>query len=384
LRYGFDLVRARWKENSSAICRILIASDDLIITSEQQFAPLLRHRSLISDQLGIVFEQRLIEDALSLSTASASKYAAAIVKLDYRTPASEAIGKVSRLRSKLPPSAKVIYFDGDDDLCVQWTGLLEWVDLYVKKSVFSDQGEYRKRFVGKSNLTDYVARLNGRSFADNIHPHSGPVPESQLSKVVPGYSIALDDIIFDLFRNTSPASAEEKTVDVVCRASATPDNWIYPLRGTVGEALMPLVQGGYNVLLPGQRVTPEVYYQEMRSSRICVSPFGYGELCWRDFEAVLCGCLLVKPDVSHLRTEPDMFIPGETYVPVRWDFSDLSEVCARYLADDRSRNRIIARAYAVLSEYFRTFGFVDCFRGLLAQAGVPVLTSAPTLEEVNG
>jgi hypothetical protein len=373
------------RENSSAISRILIVSDDLIITSEQQFAPLLRHRALIGAQLGIVFEQRLIDDVLSLQTLGASKYAAAIVKLDYRTPAFEAIDKVARLRSKLPPSAKLIYFDGDDDVCVQWTGLLELVDLYVKKSVFSNPEQYRKRFVGKTNLTDYVAGVNGRSFADNIHPHSGPVPDSQLSKIVPGYSIALDDIIFDLYRNSSPASPAEKTVDVVCRASATPDNWIYPLRGTVGEALMPLVKAGYNVLLPGQRVTPDVYYQEMRSSRICVSPFGYGELCWRDFEAVLCGCLLVKPDVSHLRTEPDIFIPGETYVPIRWDFSDLAEVCARYLADGEARNRIAARAYQVLSDYYRRSGFLDCFRKLLAQAGVAAATGekAATLEEVN-
>jgi spore maturation protein CgeB len=148
---------------------------------------------------------------------------------------------------------------------------------------------------------------------------------------------------------------------------------------------MPLVKAGYNVLLPGQRVTPDVYYQEMRSSRICVSPFGYGELCWRDFEAVLCGCLLVKPDVSHLRTEPDIFIPGETYVPIRWDFSDLAEVCARYLADGEARNRIAARAYQVLSDYYRRSGFLDCFRKLLAQAGVAAATGekAATLEEVN-
>ena len=42
----------------------------------------------------------------------------------------------------------------------------------------------------------------------------------------------------------------------------------------------------------------------MRHSRICISPFGYGEICWRDFEAILCGCLVVKPDMSHVETNP--------------------------------------------------------------------------------
>jgi hypothetical protein len=128
-----------------------------------------------------------------------------------------------------------------------------------------------------------------------------------------------------------------------------------------------------------------VYYEELRSSRICVSPFGYGEICWRDFEAVLMGSLLVKPDMSHLRTEPDIFIPGETYVPVRWDFSDLEETCARYLEDREARERITARAYQVLSEYYLSCGFLKCFRKLLAQAGVDHLTEkgSTTLAEAN-
>jgi len=33
--------------------------------------------------------------------------------------------------------------------------------------------------------------------------------------------------------------------------------------------------------------------QALRSgSKICISPFGYGEICWRDFEAIIFGCLL--------------------------------------------------------------------------------------------
>ena len=31
-----------------------------------------------------------------------------------------------------------------------------------------------------------------------------------------------------------------------------------------------------------------------------MSPFGFGEICYRDFEAMLNGACLIKPDVSHL------------------------------------------------------------------------------------
>jgi hypothetical protein len=162
----------------------------------------------------------------------------------------------------------------------------------------------------------------------------------------------------------------------MCRAACDSSSWLYALRGNVGAALQPLARQGFKVVLPDRRVDQKAYYEEMRSSRICVSPFGYGELCWRDFESVLMGSLLVKPDMSHVRTEPNIFIPGETYVPVRWDFSDLAEVCERYLKDDEARNRITAQAYRVLSEYYSSFGFLKCFSKLLGQAGVQPFTEA--------
>jgi hypothetical protein len=161
---------------------------------------------------------------------------------------------------------------------------------------------------------------------------------------------------------------------VICRATCAPDDWLFSLRGNIGAALEPLARKGFKILAPDRRVDQKGYYEEMRSSRICVSPFGYGELCWRDFETILMGSLLVKPDMSHLRTEPNIFVPGETYVPVRWDYSDLADVCERYLADHEARNRIVAQAYRLLSEYYANFRFLKCFSRLLAQADIQPFT----------
>jgi hypothetical protein len=362
------------RAGSSAITRILIASDGLAFTSEQQFAPLLANRRRIADELGVVFDRQSIDDLLASSAPISSKYSAVFAKLSFLTPAQDALDKMARLRRKLAPGVKLVYFDGDDDLCVQWGQFLEFVDLYVKKHVFADTSFYRKEFVGKNNLTDYVAQVSGRSFADNPIPRSGTVPDQQVHKIFAAYNIGLDEKMTNLFRDTSPASQSEKTVDVMCRAACAPDNWLYSLRGTVGAALEPLTRQGFNVVLPDRRVDQKAYYEEMRSSKICISPFGYGELCWRDFETVLMGSLLVKPDMSHVRTEPNIFIPGETYVPVKWDYSDLAEVCARYLADDAARDRIANQAYRVLSDYYSNSGFLKCFSKLLAEAGIQPFT----------
>jgi hypothetical protein len=172
-----------------------------------------------------------------------------------------------------------------------------------------------------------------------------------------------------MFRDESLRPSPRKDFDIVCRAASQPESWIHPLRATVIDALSKLTKR-YRLLLPDQRVTQAQYNDEMRRSRICVSPFGYGEICWRDFEAIIFGCLLVKPDMSHLQTEPNIFIPGETYVPVKWDFSDLAETCSRYLADDSALNRITRRAHDVLANYYERHGLVDCFRRLLVRIDI--------------
>ena len=40
----------------------------------------------------------------------------------------------------------------------------------------------------------------------------------------------------------------------------------------------------------------------MKRSKIGLSPFGMGELCYRDLELIQHGCLLIKPDMSKVIT----------------------------------------------------------------------------------
>ena len=58
---------------------------------------------------------------------------------------------------------------------------------------------------------------------------------------------------------------------------------------------------------------------------ILISPFGWGEInVPRDYEVALSGSLLLKPDLSHLETWPNIF-NKDTVVQYKWDLSDLLE-----------------------------------------------------------
>ena len=72
-----------------------------------------------------------------------------------------------------------------------------------------------------------------------------------------------------------------------------------------------------------ERVSKIAYGRELRQSRVAMSPFGYSEINYKDFEVFLAGAVLLKPDMGHLDTWPDYYRPGETYVAHRWDLSDV-------------------------------------------------------------
>lgn len=367
LTYGAARARAgvRYKVSGGPAPRsFLLVTDNGNVTSEQQWAPLRRWRSKFRQELGLVFRWMDLAVAQQLSSAALSRWSVVGLKLSWQKTRVEAVAATRSLRERLDgTTTRLVYFDGDDDLCVQWPEVLKLCDLYVKKQVFADPSGYLVTYTGKCNLTDYVARTFGESFADNHIPASGLLQLPDLGKLFLDWNLALGDTIVDMDQRLRRAVPLAKDVDIVCRA-AIPQSWLRHLRQGVLGHLQTLART-YRVIAPDRAVTKSEYEAEMRRSRICVSPFGYGELCWRDFEAILCGCLLVKPDMSHVRTRPDLFEAGVTYVPVRWDYSDLAEVCARYLADENARRAIADRALVRLRAQLEPGWCVGVYRELM-------------------
>jgi len=75
----------------------------------------------------------------------------------------------------------------------------------------------------------------------------------------------------------------------------------------------------------GERVSIQEYYKRQFNSKIIIAPYGYGEMAPRDIEAILFGNILIKPDMSHIETAPDIFEDMKTYVACKHDYSDLPE-----------------------------------------------------------
>ena len=340
----------------------ILVCDGRVYTSEQQFAPIYRHARRIARETGLIVQSRSLERLIAGGPSALAPNSVVGLMLPYDMDPEDVVALIDRvIRPARHRGVRFVLFDGDDDLAVLWRDVLAAVDLCVKKHGYANRSQYEKPTTGKSNLTDYVARTAGWSFADNIIPSAGNVAQTDIGKIRIGWNIALDDKIVDLARDIPPLVVADRPVDILCRASVGPDIWTYPMRNGAVEAIGALA-GGVRVLAPTDRVSQAAYYREMLSAKMSLSPFGFGEICWRDFESILCGSVLVKPDMSHVDTAPDLFVPGETYVPVAWDYSDLAEKVAIYLGDDQRRRAMAERARSTLLSMLTPDWFMARFR----------------------
>ncbi|UJR87124.1 glycosyltransferase [Sandaracinus amylolyticus] len=375
LRYGFSIASTARRDGPSL--RALIVSDGVSPTSEEQLAPFYRSRAALESRFGLAFAHVPLDDVAILldwgSTSLFEGFDVIFLKAYFRTIYNpELIAGALRAAA---PRAKLVYLDGDDDTGVQWPGILRHVDLYVKKHVLADRRLYTQSMIGKCNLTDYVARTYGVSFDGTDVAWTTPIRPHLLDRIVVGYNIALDAKIDALARNSPPIDHRRREWDVHCRATVPRDNWLGHLRRDIAPRLAAM-SGDIRCLAPTTRVDQAQYYAELRTSKCCVSPFGFGEICWRDFEAILCGSLLLKPDMSHLETSPDLFRPGETYVPLQWDYSDLEEKVRYYVAHEAERRAIVERARAVLAGALDEEWFLRWFAGLIDRLRIGRSTEA--------
>lgn len=220
------------------------------------------------------------------------------------------------------------------------------VDLYVKKHVMRDRSYYGKTTYGHTNLMEYY----GRRFKLEMEPTLYRIPEGFLDKLRVGPSFSSAPYMLPCFASNQPF-IEPKCIDLHARLATRGSDWYSAMRQNAVDTVAALK--GLNVVSNG-RVPRDKYMREIAASRMCFSPFGYGEVCWRDYESVLCHALLIKPDMAHVETDPDIFVAGETYVPVAWDLSDFEEKVHYYANNPTEREAICTRAFECIHHYFKS------------------------------
>lgn len=262
------------------------------------------------------------------------------------------------------PDAKIIFLDSyapADLRLAQYAA--PYVDVYVKKHVFRDRSRYGMPTRGDTNLVDYYGRLYGLEYEEVLFP----VPGCLLEKLVVGPTFSTAQHLLPHFYKQQQFDHDGRTIDLHARLGGGGNGWY----GMMRDHARRVVRDIRDIKSVGLgAVDHRRYMNELRSSKICFSPFGFGEVCWRDYESIMAGALLLKPDMSHIETAPDIFLPFETYIPIAWDFSDFEDKIRYILSHEEERRAIVDNAYRVLHAYFHSNGFLQHIESLLNSDGL--------------
>lgn len=240
---------------------------------------------------------------------------------------------------------KIIFFDNSDGPGSVLWDFIEYVDVFVKKQVYRDKKLYVKNR-GYKNLNIFSDSYNLSPEQRDKNRITGekfkPCPSEHVHKVTLGWNIGMYDYRNFPFSGVYPLGIYHRrflnSVYSIPTFYRDFDKkiWDSSFRGDIKKGdenyswqrnrVITIFKMNKNLKLKTGKIIPKNrYLKELRESKTCVSPFGHGEICYRDFEAIINGCVLIKPDMSHILTWPDIYKKNETYVSIEWDLSDLEE-----------------------------------------------------------
>ncbi|MDZ4766950.1 MAG: glycosyltransferase [Chloroflexota bacterium] len=253
---------------------------------------------------------------------------------------------------KLP----VIWLDASDTTGRIDPQIMARVSVYAMRQLLQDRTQYLMPIYHGIAFQDYYQRTFQIS-TPNPEEYLALVPDT-LQKLAVYWNLGLIDwrlqarrrlrrTVGIFFPRASydvrliPPHLDMRSVDVSSRLSFHAAQPIIAFhRQNVQRAVGSL--GNRRVVHHEGKLPLHAYLDEMAAAKIVVSPFGLGEICYRDFEGFAAGAVVLKPDMSHLESFPAYYTADETYVAHRWDFGDLVEKMESILDQPRAYEDIAA------------------------------------------
>ncbi|MBT0652937.1 glycosyltransferase [Geomobilimonas luticola] len=280
------------------------------------------------------------------------------------------LAQLKEMRSR---GCKIAWFDMRDSTGNTQFEVLPYVDKYLKKQYLKDKNLYRQRLYANRIFSDYFHQRFGVS--DSYHEENIPLPVGAESKLELSWNLGLSDrrtggylervgyLLTDLLervrnvdhrvRWTNPIINRDVNLVALFHTNYRRKTVAFQrIRALDILATMHLESS----VIGGKNFSRRNYLKLLERSKIVLSLFGWGELCFREFEAFMAGACVMMPDVSHLSTWPDIYIPKQTYWPLRWDLEDLEESIDVLLSNEHDRLELAQFGQEIYRQQFSRNG----------------------------
>jgi hypothetical protein len=225
----------------------------------------------------------------------------------------------------------IFYCDTGDSSCWIEKKIFPLVDKYLKCQLLKDKNLYKTKMYGKKINSDFYHR--NINLNDNKEIWSDELSDNEINKLDLSWNIFFSNHNYLSSLNYFMIKFLKKNIIVNKLFYSDPykkrindffikfsDKNYYPTIGWQRKKILEI----FNIN-NAKKFNKFDYFNLMKNSKYCLSPFGWGEVAIRDFESFVNGCILIKPDMGHIVSWPNFYIPNSTYIPIEWSLSDLKK-----------------------------------------------------------
>lgn len=255
---------------------------------------------------------------------------------------------LKRLREKVE---SLVLIDTKDSTNIQYE-LLPYVDKYLKKQLLKDPKLHQKKYFKDRLYTDYYAReyLMKKPLSVDYSKDYNLYKKNK-DKISLSWNTAYSlnrffqksSRFFHIFSKNYNLVYHKPNKYRSLKLSANfGTNFSSKLMAFQRKQLLKILEKEYkfNHNFSFGSVPSKRYKYNLINSKAVISPFGWGEICYRDFETFILGAALIKPNLDHIRTWPSLFKKYETYLPLSWKIEDWNEQIKEFSSNEKQLLRI--------------------------------------------
>lgn len=314
-----------------------------------------------------------IDVALRYQKSDFEKTPSDIYAISNRYKFTEADGLKNLVKSLKEKGKKVALLDANDTSGLVNFDMINEVDFIIKKQVLKHRQAYTENNYDLS-VRPWLPNMPEKKLYESYVS----CPTDQLHKIRVGWNIGMCDYryipnYFTVLRNYIVSPLPKLNIDKIL----TQKKYFTSLRGRMdyghpeisfqrNAVLTTLQKLKFDDVKVGERVGKKKFLKELQDCKIGVSPFGWGEVCYRDFELARYGSLLIKASMDHIDTFPNIYEDGVTYVKLKWDMSDLEEKLINIRNNFDTYTSLIKNAHQRFMEYQNNGSlFINHFKQLM-------------------
>ena len=276
---------------------------------------------------------------------------------------------IAYLKKLYSKNSNLYWFDMRDSAGTTQFEVLPYVKKYIKKQLYKDKTLYSKKIEGGRFYSDYyIKNYNIRDTQDYNSELINPI---YLNKLILGWNLGVSfffdsikfskmeyykeflkkkffynknySMILDDFENWDD---DGKKFDFISLMNTNIyRNSVAYQRKNLQKIL--INYDNKNKII-NNRYSKRDYYKTLRNSKVSVGAYGWGEVCYREFEAIKCGVAFMTADMSNIETWPNIYHKNETYQPYDLDFKNFLDDLKNLINNVNLRKKFVHNSKQIL------------------------------------